>query len=69
MEDFNGLLHDQQLALLQAQFSDCGQSRRKSRETARAIGRRIDAHPYAVNGLPGPQKQVGGRRILGISFA
>lgn len=69
MEDFNRLLHDQQLALLQAQFADCGQRRRILREAARAIGKRIAAHPYRLSGIFKADNHAGSRRILSASFA
>jgi hypothetical protein len=46
MEDFNSLLHDQQLALIDAQFAGCGQRQHAARENARAMSSRIGAHPY-----------------------
>jgi|GEM_PF-5198068 len=46
MEDFNGLLHDQQMALLQAQFGACVRRQPSRRNEARVIARRISAHAY-----------------------
>jgi hypothetical protein len=46
MEDFNRLLHDQQVVLMRAQFAELGQRRVALRGDVCAIAERINAHPY-----------------------
>jgi len=46
MEDFNRLLHDQQLALLRAQFSVTGHGRRLLRQVVEALATRVRSHAY-----------------------
>ncbi|MCW2362252.1 MULTISPECIES: hypothetical protein [Sphingobium] len=46
MEDFNRLLHDQQRALIDAQFAGCSQRHHAAREAACSVSARIEAHPY-----------------------
>lgn len=69
MGDFNKLLHDQQRALLWAQFSDFGQDRRILREAACALGERIAAHPYGLVGIFRAGRVRLGSTVSGVSFA
>lgn len=69
MDDFNKLLHDQQLALLRTQFFDGGQDRQILLDAARATGERIPAHPYGVIGIFRLGRVRMASTRLGASFA
>lgn len=69
MDDFNNLLHDQKLALLQAPFFDGDQDRQILLDAARATGERIPAHPYGVTGIFRSGRVRMASTRLGVCFA